>query len=67
MKRGEATERRAMQAASGHPRGVRIYGLAPDGRAFLPLRALLSARWPTRSGSKGIRGGGRTQVFVAEL
>lgn len=29
MKRGEATERRAMQAASGHPRGVRIYGLAP--------------------------------------
>ena len=43
MKRGEATERRAMQAASGHPRGVRIYWRMPDGRAFLPLRALLSA------------------------
>nr|UWG02798.1 MAG: hypothetical protein [Bacteriophage sp.] len=60
-------ENRAMQAANGNRRGVHIYGLAPDGRPFLPQMHGARRFRPHGLARLGNHGSGRTQSFVGAL
>ena len=56
-----------MQAANGNRRGVHIYGLAPDGRPFLPQMHGARRLWPHGLARLGNHGRGRIQSFVGAL